>query len=93
MPTVEKFGTDLLLLSQYNGGITANDEEIKLNGTYLVKYFNTIVKINEQEYFLLEVSGAKALTAFLNPKGIKERIEEVLSLERLQKKQKTTMWQ
>lgn len=83
--TIEEIGSDLILLNQYNGKITTKDEEIKLNGTYLVKHFNTTIKIDEQEYFSLEVSASKPLPAFLQPKGIGGKIEEVLSLERLQK--------
>ena len=59
-PTVEQIGTDLILLNQYNDRITANDEEIKLNGTYLVKIY-------EQEHFSLEVSGAKPLPVIPSP--------------------------
>lgn len=83
--TIEEIGSDILLLNQYHGKITTDDEEIKLNGTYLVKHFNTTVTIEGQEYFSREISGSKPLPASLQPKATGDKIEEVLSLERLQK--------
>lgn len=85
VPAVEEIGDDMLLLNQYNGNITAGNEEIKLNGTYLIKHVNMTITIAGHEYYSRELSGSKPLPAPLQPKTTGARTEEVLSLERLQK--------
>lgn len=85
IPTIEEIESDLILLNQYDGTIKVNEEEIGLNGTYLVKYFNTTIYIDNREFFSKEVSGSKPLPAFLQPKANNVITEEVLSLERIQK--------
>lgn len=85
IPTIEEIGSDLLLLNQYNGKLKVNDEEINLNGTYLIKYHNATIKINDREFYSKEISGNKPLPAFMQPKSTSFKTEEVLSLERLSK--------
>lgn len=85
IPAIEDIGSDLLLLNQYNGKLKVNEEEIALNGTYLIKYHNTTIQIEGQEFYSKEISGNKPLPAFLQPKSTSFKTEEVLSLERLSK--------
>lgn len=85
IPTIEEIGSDLILVNQYDGTITANNEVIKINGTYLIKYYNTTVLIDDREFFSREISGSKPLPASLQPKAFNAKTEEVLSLERIRK--------
>lgn len=85
IPTVEEIGSDLILVNQYTGIIKVNNEVININGTYLIKYYNTTVLIDEREFFSIEVSGSKPLPASLQPKAFNTKTKEVLSLERIQK--------
>ena len=55
--TIEEIGGDILLLNQYNGKIKVNNEEINLNGTFLIKYYNTTVNIEGREYLSKEVAA------------------------------------
>lgn len=83
VPTVEEIGPDLILLNQYQGTISVNEEKLILNGTYLIKYFNNTIGIDGREYYSKEISGNKPLPAFLQPKTFDDKIEEVISLELL----------
>lgn len=85
IPTVEEIGSDLLLLNQYEGTLSVNNEDTHLNGTYLVKYYNNTIQVNGREYYSKEISGNKPLPAVLQPKIKGDRVEEIISLERLSK--------
>lgn len=83
VPAVEEIGTDLILLNQYQGTISLNKEMTYLNGTYLIKHFNSTIEIDGRQYYSKEITGNKPLPAFLQPKSFDERVEEVISLELL----------
>lgn len=83
IPTIEEIGSDLLLLNQYQGTISVDDEQILLNGTYLIKHFNVTIGIDGHKYSSRGISANKPLPAFLQPKGPENKIEEVISLELL----------
>lgn len=56
-PTIEKIGSDLLLLNHYAGnGIEVENEDITLNGTYVIKYFNVTIKVNDRKFFSIKLS-------------------------------------
>lgn len=83
IPTIEEIGSDLLLLNQYQGAISVDNEQIFLNGTYLIKHFNVTIRIDGHSYSSRGISANKPLPAFLQPKGPKDKLEEVISLELL----------
>ena len=83
IPTIEEIGSDLLLLNQYQGAISVDNEQIFLNGTYLIKHFNVTIRIDGHSYSPRGISANKPLPAFLQPKGPKDKLEEVISLELL----------
>lgn len=85
VPAVEEIASDLLMLNQYMGIIQVNKEAITLNGTFLVRFFNTTVNIEGREYFSKEISGKKPLPAPLQPKAWNSKTEEIISLQSLQK--------
>lgn len=85
VPTIEEIESDLLLLNQYNGNVTINDEKLKVNGTFLIRHQNVRIELGNQKIFSTQVSGSKPLPAFLQPKDTREAAEEVLSLEGLKK--------
>lgn len=83
IPAVEEIGPDMILLNKYTGTIRIDDENIHLNGTYLITYFNTTIEIDQKKYQAREISGSKPLPAALQPKSQRSNVEEIVTLELL----------
>ena len=61
--------------------IRINKENVNLNGTYLIKYFNASINIDGKLFMSKTISENKPLPAILQPKAINSKTEAVLSLE------------
>ncbi|KNC22940.1 Retrovirus-related Pol polyprotein from transposon gypsy [Lucilia cuprina] len=55
LPSVKEISPGLILLNGYNGTIRAENRKIKLQGTYVTKFHNATIIIDEKSYFNKEV--------------------------------------
>lgn len=78
---VEEVESGLILLNDFTGNIFVNESEQKLNGSYLIRFHNVSVKINNSEFESKEVAYSKPLPALLQHVSTRSDIEEILSLE------------
>ncbi|XP_075157849.1 uncharacterized protein LOC142231114 [Haematobia irritans] len=93
VPAIEEVGSDIIFLNKYEGTITANEEQVALNGTFLIRHCNVTIEINGKQYSSKEITGNKPLPAFLQQRGSERNIEEVISLEFLKELHvKNTKW-
>lgn len=69
------------MLNDFTGNIFVNESEQKLNGSYLIRFHNVSVKINNSEFESKEVAYSKPLPALLQHVSTRSDIEEILSLE------------
>lgn len=81
VPSVEEVAPGILLLNQYTGSIEVNEEMIPLDGSYLIQFHNTSIRIQNQVFKSTEVVGYKPLPAVLQPTSIRKDTEELLSLQ------------
>lgn len=81
IPEIEEITPGLLFLNQYNGSITINDEIMTLEGTFLIRYQNTSIKISNRTYTSKEISTYMPLPALLQPTSTLQGVEEILSLQ------------
>lgn len=83
IPTIEEIQSGVLLLNQFNGNITINNLDHDLNGTYLLKFHNTSVKINNQYFRSFEASSLQIMPAVMQPTPQEKGRINLLSLESL----------
>lgn len=79
--TVDEISDGLILLNQFDGDITINNETQYLNGTYLVKFSNTTISIGNKLFIAREKSTVQVLPAILQPTPQENDYKEVLSLQ------------
>lgn len=81
IPTIEELSTGLLLVNDFNGTIIANEMPHLINGTYLIRFDNATIKINDLSFTSSTVSSIYALPAVLHPTPREGQYREILSLE------------
>lgn len=81
VPTIDEISEGILLLNQFSGIIKIADTLHNLNGTFLIKFHNTTVSINERLFISKEESTFHALPAILQLNPKEEEYRELLSLE------------
>lgn len=85
MKLVGEISSDLIFPNQCKNAIKINSENFKVNGTYLIKYHNANVEIDDILYNAKVISEKKLLPAILKPLSQYNKLEEVLSLESIKK--------
>lgn len=83
IPLVEQIASGLILLNGYSGLITMENEQLTLNGTFLVKFHNTSITIGDTVYFNKHITMARPLPAIVQSPNVITSYEEILSLESL----------
>lgn len=83
IPEIEEVTPGILLLNQFNGPVLINNETVMLKGTFIIKHFNTTIEINGKVIATKEITQYQPLPAILQPSYKQNKIEEVLSLERV----------
>lgn len=73
----------LILLNGYKGIISLDKREISLNGTFLVKFHNSSIIIENKTYFSKHITMARPLPAIVQSLNKVSSYEEVLSLKML----------
>ena len=81
IPTIEEISPGIILLNNFNGTILVESIPQNLNGTYLIKFNNISITVNNRQFTSREESQNQILPAILYPL-IKEReMKRLLSLE------------
>lgn len=83
IPTIDVITEGIILLNQFKGTISVNNEQRTMQGTYLITFQNSSIVINGTTYTSKQIMGNKILPPILQPKFIREEIQEHLSLELL----------
>lgn len=81
IPMIEEISEGLLLLNQFNNSILIDEIEHKLVGTFLLKFQNSTIVINNQTFISKEVTNYKELPAILQPTPDEKAYRKLLSLE------------
>lgn len=87
IPTIEELSTGLLLVNDFKGIVTSNETPHLLNGTYLIRFDNATIKINDLSFTSSMASSIYALPAVLHPTPREGQYREILSLEMMKELQ------
>lgn len=79
--TIDEISEGIILLNQFKGTINIEDVPYKLNGTFLLKFHNTTVHINERNFISKEIPTFQILPPILQPTPNEKEHREFLSLE------------
>lgn len=81
IPTIEEISPGVLLINNFAGSIKVDTTPRHLNGTFLIKFSNSTININDQEFTAVTTSTIQALPAILQPAPREKQYRELLSLE------------
>lgn len=81
VPTVDEITEGLILLNQFSGIILVQNETYNLTGTFLIKFHNTSLSINDRTFTSREQSIIQAVPAIMQPTPREKQLKEILSLE------------
>jgi Gypsy protein/Baculovirus F protein len=81
LATVEEISPGIILLNQFDGMVEIDNVSHLLNGTFLIKFYNTTIKINGEAFVAMEKSYLQILPAILQPMAHGKEVRELLSLE------------
>ncbi|XP_053959927.1 uncharacterized protein LOC128864340 [Anastrepha ludens] len=81
---IEEISEGLILLNNVNETIRTESMRYELSGTFLIRFDNTTIKINEKVYKNLEASYMTPIPAIIQESPIEEKRLNLLSLESLQ---------
>lgn len=84
IPRVEEIADGIILLNDVNTTISTETITYKLNGTFIIKFDNTTIKIDDKIYQNLEANQMKPIPALMQETPIEEKNLSILSLESLQ---------
>ncbi|CAD7015211.1 unnamed protein product [Ceratitis capitata] len=83
VPTLEEIRSGVILLNQFNGELEINTTSQEINGTHVVMYHNSTIKINNQIFSNMEAKSIETIPAILQPIPLEKEYIELLSLEAL----------
>lgn len=83
VPTIEEITPGLLLINSYNGSLKIDNDVIQLQGTFLIRYDNASLMIQQKNYTNKNKLFVKPLPAVIKSLGATGNHEEVLSLQYL----------
>ena len=87
VPTVEEISQGVLLVNQFHGNINIDNIPQKLSGTFLIKFHNVTVSIEEKSYKSKERTSLQVLPAILQPTTYEKQYRELMSLEMMKELQ------
>lgn len=87
MQSVDEFAPGLILLNQFRGDITIDNETTTLEDTFLIKFHNLSISIEGRKYEYHEITTFNPIPALLQPTSQEAKIEEVLSLQMIKELQ------
>jgi len=83
IPTSEEIEPGIIYLNQYNNTIVFGNTSRRLEGTFLIKFHNETIKINNRLFTSKEESTLHPVPAITQPKPTILELQEYLSLEML----------
>lgn len=81
VPTIDELAEGVILLNQFDGNLGIEKEIQKLNGTYLIKFSNTSLAINNNIFTSREKATIQVLPAILQPTPQEIQLREILSVQ------------
>lgn len=81
LPNVEEISPGILFLNQFNNTISVNNDKLKLFGSFVIKYHNLTIEIDNKKYINKEISTSNPLPAIVQPNSLINNYEELLTLE------------
>lgn len=81
--SIDEIESGMLLLNRFNGTILIDDIKHTLVGTFLLKFHNSSIRINNAYYRNFEASALKIMPAIIQPSPEEVRRINLLSLEAL----------
>ncbi|CAD7078641.1 unnamed protein product [Hermetia illucens] len=81
VPLAEEIAADTLLFNDFKGKVEINGTEQDLRGTYLIKFKNITITVNNQSYRSLETTNIQLLPPLLHVGIEKDELVEILSME------------
>lgn len=80
---IEEIESGVILLNGYNGSIYIDETYRSLSGTFLIKFHNSTVKVDNRTFSNIEASPLQMIPALLQPTPFKIDHINLLSLEAL----------
>lgn len=81
IPTIEQIAPDMILVNDFKGTLNIDQTNRELNGTFVIKFSNVTITINNRSFSSQEVTSIEALPAILQPTPREQQYREILSLE------------
>lgn len=81
LPQIEEISTGIVILNGFNGSIAIGPTEQHLDGTFLIKFHNTSIIVNEQIFTSKEESNHHILPAIFQLTPEEKQYRKFLSLE------------
>lgn len=79
---IEEISNGLILLNNFKGNITTNKTKTRnLIGSFLIKFFNETIIINNMNFTTLETHSLRPLPPLIQHSNSRSDFEEVLSLK------------
>lgn len=83
IPVTEELEPGIILLNQFDGNIEIDQSKRRINGTFLIKFVNTTIQINNQLFKNLQTPRMRISPATLQPTPLEKSRLNILSLEAL----------
>lgn len=81
IPKIDEIATGVLLLNDFNGTVDINNSSQILIGTFLLKFHNATITVEDKSFTSNETSNIEPMPAILQPTPYEKQLREVLSLE------------
>lgn len=78
---IEEIQTGLILLNDFKGKVNIGNNTRSLNGSYLIKFNNETIQINNYKFSTNDIVNLKPLPTLVQHSNSKSEFEEVLSLQ------------
>ncbi|KAH8294577.1 hypothetical protein KR054_009954, partial [Drosophila jambulina] len=78
---IDEIAPGVILLNKFSGNVSINGTPTSLNGTFLIKFSNSSIQIDEQTFTNRDMVHYHPMPAILQTEMTINKIEEQLSLE------------
>ncbi len=83
VPTLEEVKQGVILLNRFDGRLVADEISQPINGTHVIIFNNSTIKINDQQFSNIEAGTIETIPTILQPIPLEKDHIELLSLEAL----------
>ena len=81
IPLIEEIDSGIILLNDYHGSIFENEKTHNISGTFLIKFHNMTIKIENRTFSNWQASPLQTVPAMLQPTPFEKSRFNLLSLE------------